>query len=83
MLTQDVDIVNGRAVEVESCDPRGYKTTDKIIKGFMIYKSGKNPPRYTAIKGDIVYEGIMDEIVKKINAYWDEMDAMYEREKRK
>lgn len=55
-------------------DPRGYKVKDQIIKGFMIYKSGK-PNTFTAKnESGEQYEGTMEEIKAKIDAYWAKRD---------
>lgn len=66
MLTKDVDIVNGMVRQ---------KTTDQIYKGFMIYKSGKNPAQFTAIKDNLEYQGSMYEVERQIDKYWEIEDA--------
>jgi len=54
-------------------DYRGYKVTDQIIKGFMIYKSGKNLFVAKNESGE-EYEGTLEDIKKKIDAYWVKRD---------
>ena len=55
-------------------DPRGYKVTDQIIKGFMIYKSNK-PNIFTAKnENGEQYEGTMEQIKKQIDVYWVKRD---------
>lgn len=55
-------------------DPRGYKVTDQIIKGFMIYKSGK-PNVFTAKnESGEQYEGTMEQVKKQIDDYWVKRD---------
>lgn len=62
-------------------DPRGYKVNDQIIKGFMIYKSGK-PNMFTAKnESGEQYEGTMEEIKKKIDAYWVKQDEAVMKQK--
>lgn len=63
-------------------DPRGYKVIDQIIKGFMIYKSGK-PNMFTAKATNAQYEGTMEEIKKKIDVYWAKQDEAVMKQKAK
>jgi hypothetical protein len=60
--------------EVRDSDPRGYKVKDQIIKGFMIYKSGK-PNTFTAKnESGEQYEGTMEQVKKQIDDYWAKRD---------
>lgn len=54
-------------------DSRGYKVTDQIIKGFMIYKTGTNFFTAKNENGE-QYEGTMEEIKKRIDDYWVKRD---------
>lgn len=59
----------------KDADPRGYKVSDQIIKGFLIYKSGKGPATYFAKnENGKEFEGSMEEIKKQIDAYWVKQD---------
>ena len=70
MLTQDIrDIVNGRIIMKDG------RTVDQIYKGFQLYKSGKGPAEFTAIKESEQYEGSMDDVKNKIDKYWEKKDA--------
>lgn len=70
--------VTHKAVDKKSKDfytKNKSQSTDQIIKGFMIYKSGK-PNLFTARNDNgEQYEGKMEEIKKLINAYWEKRDA--------
>lgn len=66
---------------VQDSDYRGYKVTDQIIKGFMIYKSGK-PNMFTAKnENGQQYEGTMEDIKAKIDAYWVKQDETVMKQK--
>ena len=70
MLIQDIrDIVNGRIIMKDG------RTVDQIYKGFQIYKSGKAPAEFTAIKENDRYQGSMDDVKNKIDKYWEKKDA--------
>ena len=70
MLTQDIkDIINGRIIMKDG------RTVDQIYKGFQIYKSGKAPAEFTAIKENDRYQGSMDDVKNKIDKYWEKKDA--------
>ena len=70
MLTQDIrDIVNGRIIMKDG------RTVDQIYKGFQLYKSGKAPAEFTAIKENDRYQGSMDDVKNKIDKYWEKKDA--------
>lgn len=59
----------------QDSDPRGYKVSDQIIKGFLIYKSGKGPATYFAKnENGKEYEGTMEQIKKQIDDYWAKQD---------
>lgn len=59
----------------QDSDPRGYKVSDQIIKGFLIYKSGKGPATFFAKnENGKEFEGSMEEIKKQIDAYWVKQD---------
>jgi len=67
----------------QDADYRGYKVTDQIIKGFMIYKSGK-PNQFTAKnENGEQYEGTMEQIKKQIDAYWVKRDEDVMKQKMK
>lgn len=69
-----VQAIKNRRSIIKDSDPRGYKVNDQIIKGFMIYKSGK-PNMFTAKnESGEQYEGTMEEIKAKIDAYWVKRD---------
>ena len=70
MLIQDIrDIVNGRIIMKDG------RTVDQIYKGFQIYKSGKAPAEFTAIKETKQYEGSLDDVRRQIDKYWEKKDA--------
>jgi mannose-6-phosphate isomerase-like protein (cupin superfamily) len=70
MLTQDIrDIVNGRIIMKDG------RTVDQIYKGFQLYKSGKGPAKFTAIKETEQYEGLLDDVKRQIDKYWEKKDA--------
>lgn len=59
----------------KDADPRGFKVNDQIIKGFMVYKMDKNPALFVAKnENGQQYEGSMEEIKRKIDAYWVKQD---------
>lgn len=59
----------------QDSDPRGYKVSDQIIKGFLIYKSGKGPATYFAKnENGKEFEGTMEQIKKQIDDYWVKQD---------
>lgn len=66
-------------------DSRGYKVTDEIYKSFMIYKSGKNPKEYTAIKQNTGegFNGPLDYIKSQIDDFWEEQDEDVMKQKMK
>lgn len=64
-------------------DYRGYKTTDQIYKGFMLYKSGKAPAEFTAQKELVSFQGSLDEVKRNIDKYWEKKDAEVVLGKRK
>lgn len=56
-------------------DPRGYKVSDQIIKGFMIYKSGKGPAMfYAKNENGKEFEGTLEQVKKQIDDYWVKQD---------
>lgn len=64
-----------KKIESKDSDPRGYKVSDQIIKGFLIYKSGKGPATYFAKnENGKEFEGTMEQIKKQIDAYWVKQD---------
>ena len=70
MLVQDIrDVVNGRIIMKDG------RTVDQIYKGFQIYKSGKAPAEFTAIKETKQYEGLLDDVKRQIDKYWEKKDA--------
>lgn len=62
-------------------DYRGYKTSDQIYKGFQVYKSGKAPAEFTAVKENLQYAGSYEDIKKQIDEYWDREDAKVLKQK--
>lgn len=66
---------------VQDSDYRGYKTTDQIIKGFMIYKSGKANMFTAKNENGQQYEGTIEDIKKKIDAYWVKQDETVMKQK--
>lgn len=59
----------------KDADPRGYKVSDQIIKGFLIYKSGKGPATFFAKnENGKEFEGTMEQIKKQIDDYWVKQD---------
>lgn len=65
-------------------DPRGYKVSDQIIKGFLIYKSGKGPATYFAKnENGKEFEGTMEQIKKQIDDYWVKQDEDVMKQKMK
>jgi hypothetical protein len=65
-------------------DPRGFKVNDQIIKGFMVYKMDKNPALFVAKnENGQQYEGSMEEIKRKIDAYWVKQDEDVMKQKMK
>lgn len=63
-------------------DPRGYKVSDQIIKGFMIYKSGKGPAMfYAKNENGKEFEGTMEQIKKQIDDYWVKQDENVMKQK--
>lgn len=70
MLTQDIkDIINGRIITNDG------RTVDQIYKSFQLYKSGKGPAEFTAVKETEQYEGLLDDVKNKIDKYWEKKDA--------
>ena len=69
MLSQEIDIKAGRLVTKDG------RTIDQIYKGFQIYKSGKAPAEFTAIKEMDQYQGPLDAIKREIDKYWEKKDA--------
>jgi|ADurb_H2B_02_Slu_FD_contig_121_50187_length_12104_multi_3_in_0_out_0_3 mannose-6-phosphate isomerase-like protein (cupin superfamily) len=64
-----------RVKKFTDADSSRIKTVDQIYKGFMIYKSGKAPAEFTAIKENLQYQGSKDEVYRQIDKYWEEEDA--------
>ena len=70
MLTQDIaEIKDGRIITKDG------RTVDQIYKGFQLYKSGKAPAEFTAIKEKDQYQGSLDDVKRQIDKYWDKKDA--------
>lgn len=70
MLVQDIiAIKEGRIITSDG------RTVDQIYKGFQIYKSGKTPAEFTAIKETKQYEGLLDDVKRQIDKYWEKKDA--------
>jgi len=70
MLVQDIiAIKEGRIITSDG------RTVDQIYKGFQIYKSGKAPAEFTAIKEKDRYEGSLDDVKRQIDKYWEKKDA--------
>ena len=70
MLVQDIiAIKEGRIITSDG------RTVDQIYKGFQIYKSGKAPAEFTAIKETKQYEGLLDDVKRQIDKYWEREDA--------
>lgn len=70
MLVQDIiAIKEGRIITSDG------RTVDQIYKGFQIYKSGKAPAEFTAIKETKQYEGLLDDVKRQIDKYWEKKDA--------
>jgi hypothetical protein len=68
----------------KDADPRGYKVSDQIIKGFLIYKSGKGPATFFAKnENGKEFEGSMEEIKKQIDDYWVKQDEDVMKQKMK
>lgn len=66
----------------KDADPRGYKVSDQIIKGFLIYKSGKGPATFFAKnENGKEFEGSMEEIKKQIDDYWVKQDESVMKQK--
>ena len=66
----------------KDADPRGYKVTDQIIKGFLIYKSGKGPATFFAKnENGKQFEGTMEQIKKQIDDYWVKQDEAVMKQK--
>jgi mannose-6-phosphate isomerase-like protein (cupin superfamily) len=70
MLTQDIaEIKDGRIITKDG------RTVDQIYKGFQLYKSGKAPAEFTAIKEKDQYQGSLDDVKRQIDKYWEKKDA--------
>lgn len=70
----EIENVTCGTVQNGDGDYRGYKVTDQIIKGFMIYKSYK-PGIFTAKnENGKEYEGTMEQVKKQIDDYWVKQD---------
>ena len=70
MLVQDIiAIKEGRIITSDG------RTVDQIYKGFQLYKSGKGPAKFTAIKETEQYEGLLDDVKRQIDKYWEKKDA--------
>lgn len=67
--------------KTKDSDYRGYKVKDQIIKGFMIYKSDR-PNIFTAKnENGEQYEGTMEDIKARIDAYWVKQDEAVMKQK--
>jgi hypothetical protein len=59
----------------KDADYRGYKVTDQIIKGFLIYKTDKKPATFVAKnENGKQYEGTIEQVKKQIDDYWVKQD---------
>jgi len=65
MLVQDIiAIKEGRIITSDG------RTVDQIYKGFQIYKSGKDPAEFTAIRETEQYQGPEFAVKREIDKYW-------------
>ena len=70
MLVQDIaEIKDGKIITKDG------RTVDQIYKGFQIYKSGKAPAEFTAIKENDQYRGSEFDVKRQIDKYWEKKDA--------
>ena len=70
MLVQDIiAIKEGRIITSDG------RTVDQIYKGFQIYKSGKDPAEFTAIRETEQYQGPEFAVKREIDKYWQKKDA--------
>ena len=70
MLTQDIaEIKDGRIITKDG------RTVDQIYKGFQLYKSGKAPAEFTAIKESEQYQGPLEDVKRRIDKYWERKDT--------
>jgi mannose-6-phosphate isomerase-like protein (cupin superfamily) len=70
MLIQDIsEIKDGRIITKDG------RTIDQIYKGFQLYKSGKAPAEFTAIKEKDQYQGSLDDVKRQIDKYWEKKDV--------
>nr|HPM10334.1 hypothetical protein [Paludibacter sp.] len=71
-----------KKIENKDSDPRGYKVSDQIIKGFLIYKSGKGPATFFAKnENGKEFEGTMEQIKRQIDDYWVKQDEEVMKQK--